>query len=155
MLAGLLAGLLAVLLAHLAGFALPPAVALPAGLVAGLLGAAGAWLPGVDPAPTVPAVPREPSAATSFGDLGTLRFAVETDSRDPDRFETRLRPRLTALTVERLWQRRRIDWRTEEGQAAARQVLTPALLDLLTAPPHALRSTPQTLVRWTRDLEDL
>lgn len=142
-------------IARLAGYALPLVVAVPAGLAAGALVALGTRLPGTDPVPSLPAATERPSATASFGDLGSLRFAVETDSRDADRFEVRLRPRLVSLTVERLWQRRGLDWRTAAGQAAARDVLGPALLDLLTAPPHTLRSTPQTLLRWTRDLEDL
>jgi hypothetical protein len=153
--AGAALGALVLVVARLAGFALSPAVVLLAGTTAGLLGAVGAQLPGSDPVPTVPKVPATRPASTSFGDLGTLRFAVETDSRDADRFENRLRPRLTALTVERLWQRHGLDWRTDAGRAAARGVLPPTLLELLTAPPHTLRSTPQTLLRWTRELEDL
>jgi hypothetical protein len=152
---GALAGVLVVVVAGLAGFAVPLAVTVPAGVTAGLLGVLAAALPAADPAPAGVSRPPEPPATASFGDLGSLRFAVESDSRDGDRFESRLRPRLADLTVELLWQRRRIDWRTEAGRAAAGEVLSPALLELLTAPPYTLRSTPQTLLRWTRDLEDL
>ncbi|SDX83045.1 hypothetical protein SAMN05661080_01361 [Modestobacter sp. DSM 44400] len=152
---GAVLGVLVVVGARLAGWAVPVSLAVLAGTTAGLLAAVAARLPTTDPPPSAPVPTPEPPASASFGDLGSLRFAVETDSRDGDRFEVRLRPRLAGLTVERLWQRRGIDWRTDAGRAAARDVLTPALLELLTAPPHTLRSTPQTLLRWTRDLEDL
>jgi hypothetical protein len=154
-LAGAVLGLAAVGVAHAgAGLDLPWAVPVVAGLAVGLLAAVGALLPGTDPAPAAALAPEHPSTA-AFGDLGALRFAVDQDSRDPERFETRMRPRLTALAVERLWQRRGLDWRTEAGRAAALAVLTPDLVALLTAPPHALALTPRALDRWIRDLEAL
>jgi hypothetical protein len=105
----------------------------------------------------VPDAAEAPARATTaaFGDLGALRFTVDQDSRDPERFESRMRPRLTVLVVERLWQRRGLDWRTEAGRAAALDVLPPDLVALLTAPPHALALTPRALDRWIRDLEAL
>ena len=73
-----------------------------------------------------------PTEIASFGDLPGLRFTVEQASRDQDRFETRLRPRLSSLVTELLWQRHRVDWRTEPGRAAAMELLSPDLIDLLT-----------------------
>lgn len=148
-------GVLAALIAHAVGAGMPWPVPVVAGLVAGALVAAALRLPTADPELPDPSGPPAAATTTSFGDLGSLRFGVEQDSRDPDRFETRLRPRLAALAVERLWQRHRLDWRTDGGRAAATDVLGPDLLALLTAPPHTLRLTPQTLTRWTRALEDL
>ena len=148
-------GVLATLIAHAVGARMSWPVPVVAGLVAGALVAAALRLPTADP--ELPDANGPPGAATttSFGDLGALRFTVEQDSRDADRFETRLRPRLIALAVERRWQRHRLDWRSDAGRAAATDVLGPDLLALLTAPPHTLRLTPQTLTRWTRALEDL
>lgn len=153
--AGLALGGLATVIGRAAGFAVPWQVTLPAGLVAGVLVAGARWLPAADPQQAGPGRRAAPAASASFGDLGALRFAVEMDSRDPDRFETRLRRRLTDLAVERIWQRHRLDWRTDAGRAAATPLLAPDLLDLLTAPPHTLRPTPSTLTRWTRALEDI
>jgi hypothetical protein len=153
--AGALLGLVAVGLASGGGGVdLPWPVPVLAGLGLGLLAAVARGLPGRDP---VPALAEPPARATTaaFGDLGALRFSVDQDSRDPDRFESRLRPRLTALAVERLWQRRGLDWRTDVGRAAALDVLSPDLVALLTAPPHALRLTPSALDTWIRDLEAL
>lgn len=156
-LAGLALGAVAAVVGTLVGADVPWMVTVPAGLATGALTAAALRLPTADPAPAPAPAPAQtaPASTVSFGDLGTLRFSVEQDSRDPDRFETRLRPRLTALVVERLWQRHRLDWRTGPGRAAALDLLPADLAALLTAPPHTLRLTPQTLTRWTRALEDL
>ncbi|MGY1857648.1 hypothetical protein [Modestobacter sp. SYSU DS0290] len=148
-------GLLAVLVGRLSGWALSLPVALAAGVAGGLLLLAGSRLSTADPAPELAVDPPEAATAASFGDLASLRFAVEQDSRDPRRFETRLRPRLVALATDRLWLRHGLDWRTPEGRAAATPLLGPALLALLVAPPHSLRSTPQAISDWTRDLEAL
>jgi hypothetical protein len=154
-LAGAVLGLAAVGLAHVgAGLDLPVAVPVLAGLGVGLLAAVAGRLPGTDPVPAAAEAPGR-SGSAAFGDLGALRFAVDQDSRDRERFETRLRPRLTALVVERLWQRHGLDWRTDAGRAAALDVLPPDLVALLTAPPRTLQLTPRSLDRWTRDLEAL
>ena len=154
-LAGALLGLAAVGVAHVgAGLDLPLAVPVLAGLGIGLLAAVADRLPGTDPVPAAPEPPTRAGTA-AFGDLGALRFTVDQDSRDAERFENRLRPRLTALAVERLWQRRGLDWRTDAGRAAALAVLPPDLVALLTAPPHALQLTPRSLDRWIHALEDL
>jgi hypothetical protein len=154
-LAGAVLGLAAVGVAHAgAGLDLPWPVPVLAGLGVGLLAAVAGLLPGADPVPDAAEAPARATTA-AFGDLGALRFTVDQDSRDPERFESRMRPRLTALVVERLWQRRGLDWRTEAGRAAALDVLPPDLVALLTAPPHALALTPRALDRWIRDLEAL
>jgi hypothetical protein len=153
--AGALLGLAAVGIAHAgAGVDLPVLVPVLAGLGAGLLAAVARELPTADPVPATGDAPARTSSA-AFGDLGALRFAVDQDSRDAERFETRLRPRLAALAVERLWQRRGLDWRSDAGRAAALDVLPPDLVALLTAPPHTLRLTPRSLDSWIRDLEAL
>lgn len=154
-LAGAALGAVATAIAHAVGAQVPWAVPVVAGLVAGALLAVAVRLPNADPELPAPNGPAPVAATTSFGDLGSLRFTVEQDSRDADRFETRLRPRLAALAVEQLWQRHRLDWRTDAGRAAATPILGDDLLALLTGPPHTLRLTPQTLTRWTRALEDL
>jgi hypothetical protein len=152
---GALLGLAAVGIAHAGGGVdLPWPVPVLAGLGVGLLAAVAQGLPGGDPVPA-PAEPPVRPATAAFGDLGALRFSVDQDSRDADRFESRLRPRLTALAVERLWQRRGLDWHTDAGRSAALDVLSPDLVALLTAPPHALRLTPRALDTWIRDLEAL
>jgi hypothetical protein len=154
-LAGGALGVVGALAARLGGGpVLPWAVPVAAGLALGLLAAAALALPPADPVAALDAPP-EPNRTTAFGDLAGLRFAVEQDSRDADRFETRLRPRLAALAVERLRLHHGLDWRAEQDRAAALPLLGPDLAALLTAPPHALRLTPQALARWTRDLEAL
>jgi hypothetical protein len=80
---------------------------------------------------------------------------MDAASRDPERFENRLRPRLAALAVELLWQRHALDWRTAEGRAAAAGLLGPATTALLTAPRGALTPTPATVSRWLDELEAL
>lgn len=153
--AGVLAGAVASLVGPAAEYNAPWAVTLPAGAVAGVLVAALRRLPVDDPQAERPEPRPAPSVSAAFGDLASLQVTVKQDCRDADRFESRLRPRLTALVVERLWQRHRLDWRTDAGRAAALAVLRPALVDLLTAPPRSLRPTPQTLRHWMADLEDL
>jgi hypothetical protein len=148
-------GGVATLIARAVGAQVPWSVPVLAGVVAGGLVAAAARLPAGDPELAVPSGPAAASLTASFGDLGTLRFIVEQDSRDGDRFQTRLRPRLAALIVERLWQQHRLDWRADADRAAAADLLGPELLALLAAPPHTLQLTPRTLSRWTRALEDL
>ena len=148
-------GALASAIGSLGGLHVPWGVTVPAGLVAGGLAGTFGALPPTDPPPAPETAETAPPVTAAFGDLGALRFGVEQDSRDADRFEVRLRPRLCALAVERLWQRHRLDWRTEAGREAARPLLRPGVLELLTAPPRTLRLTPQTLASWTRDLEDL
>ena len=140
---------------RLSGFALPWTVTVPAGLAAGVLAAAALLLPAADPDPAPASRPSAPPDTAAFGDLGLLRFSVEHDNRDPDRFENALRPRLVALTTELLWQRHRLDWRVDADRSAAQELLGPQLTELLTAAPRTLRLTPQLLTRWTRDLEDL
>ena len=133
----------------------PYGVTVPAGLALGAVCGALFWLPSADPWVVPPDAPDAPTEISSFGDLPGLRFAVEQASRDPDRFETRLRPRLAALVTESLWQRHRVDWRTDSGRATALDMLSPDLVALLTAPARSLRVTPKTLTRWLRDLEEL
>ena len=155
LLGGLLAGAAVVGVGHAAGFAVPWAIALPAGLAAGAGTLLARTLPPDDPPPAAPSLPAPPGGPAAFGDLASLRFLVETDAKAPARFETRLRPRLTDLAVERLWQRHRLDWRTDAGRAAALPLLGPGLTALLTAPPLTLRLDPPTLLDWLRELEDL
>lgn len=150
---GLLVGVVVRVVGRLAGFAVPWSTALAAGLALGVIAAAALHLPATDPVPPPPQGPPERQGSASFGDLGSLRFTVEQDSRDADRFETRLRPRLCALAVERLRQRHGLDWDREPDRATG--LLGPELVRLLTAPPHALRPTPQALSRWVSDLEAL
>ncbi|MGY1843548.1 hypothetical protein [Modestobacter sp. SYSU DS0875] len=152
---GAAVGVLAIVIGRLSGWALSIPVALVAGVAGGLLVLAGSRVSATDPVTELSADPPEAATAASFGDLASLRFAVEQDSRDPRRFETRLRPRLVALATDRLWLRHGLDWRTAEGRAAATPLLGPALLALLVAPPYSLRSTPQAISDWTRDLEAL
>ena len=153
--AGATLGVLAAAVGTAAGADVPGIVTVPAGLSLGALVAAMFWLPSADPVPVTPTSAAARTESASFGDLPGLRFNVEQASRDPERFETRLRPRLTALVTERLWQRHRIDWRTETGRAAAASLLPPDLMTLMTAPSRSLRLTPKTLARWLRELEEL
>ena len=133
----------------------PWGVTVPAGMALGALFAAQFWLPGADPVASPPETRDAPTEIASFGDLPGLRFTVEQASRDNERFETRLRPRLGSLVTELLWQRHRVDWRTDTGRAAAVGMLPPELLALLTAPPRSLRVTPKTLAGWLRQMEEL
>src|SRR4051812_35857894 len=154
-LAGAAAGAAAALIGAAAHADVPWFVTVPAGLSLGALVAALFWLPSTDPVVAPPEAPDVPTEIASFGDLPGLRFTVEQASRDQDRFETRLRPRLSSLVAELLWQRHRLDWRTDPGRASAMDLLSPELLALMTAPPHSLRVTPKSLTRWIRELEEL
>ena len=146
----------AVLLARALGTDVPWVVAVPAGLVAGALLAIAARLPAADPPPLDDLPVAAPTAANAgLGDLGTLVFTLDAASRDGDRFETRVRPRLAALAVERLWHARGLDWHTAEGRAAAEPLLGPHTRALLTAPAGTLRLTPGALQDWTEELESL
>lgn len=155
LLTGTAVGVAAALIAHAAHAHVPWVVTVTAGLSLGALCAAMFWLPTADPVVAPPDLPDAPTEIASFGDLPGLRFTVEQASRDPDRFETRLRPRLASLVTELLWQRHRLDWRTESGRETALGLLPPDLVALLTAPPRSLRVTPKTLTRWLRELEEL
>ncbi|WP_299959750.1 hypothetical protein [uncultured Modestobacter sp.] len=156
LLAGALAGVAVLLVAHATGTDLPATVAVPAGLVAGALLALALRLPTTDPAPPEPApAPRAGSADAGLGDLGSLVFTLDAASRDADRFEVRVRPRLTALAVDRLWHAHGLDWHTPAGRAAAEPLLGPHTRALLTAPPGTLRLTPAALQDWTEELESL
>jgi hypothetical protein len=148
-------GAAAVPLASLGGLVLPWQVAVPAGVAAGLLlGLLGA-LPTIGAGALEPPPDRARAATSSTADLGALHFVLETSARDPDRFEYRLRPRLCDLAVDRLWLRRGLDWRAEADRAAAREMLGPHLVALLTAPPHSLRLTARALSDWLDELERL
>jgi len=158
--AGVAAGALAlggasVGVGRLAGRDLSWPIGLLIGLVVGAVVLVGLRLPEVDPVPPAPPARPDPPASTAFGDLTSLVRLVEADARDPQRFEARLRPRLTAVATERLFQHHGIDWRTDAGRAAAATVLGPGTTALLTAPPGTLRLTPQTLTSWIRELEAL
>jgi hypothetical protein len=152
---GAAAGVCAALVGSAAHADVPWAVTLAAGVALGALVAAMYWLPGADPVVVPPERPEAPTEIASFGDLPGLRFTVEQASRDQERFESRLRPRLASLVIELLWQRHRMDWRTESGRAAATELLSPDLTALMTAPARSLRLTPKTLTRWLRELEEL
>lgn len=155
LLAGAAVGVVTAVIGSAAHADVPWGVTVPAGLALGALCAALFWLPSADPLVVPPDAPDSPTEIASFGDLPGLRFTVEQASRDSERFETRLRPRLASLVTELLWQRHRVDWRTDSGRAAALKMLPPDLLAVLTAPPRSLRVTPKTLTRWLRQLEDL
>jgi hypothetical protein len=148
-------GALVLGIARVSGFALSWPIALLTGLATAGIVVLGLGLPTADPVPPAPADRPTPPARSSFGDLTGLRAMVEADAQDPYRFETRLRPRLVAVATERLWQHHGLDWRTEEGRAAALPLLGPGVAALLTAPPGSLPLTPDTLTSWTRELEAL
>lgn len=154
-LGGALLGVVAVVVGRLAGTDVPWLVAVPAGAVAGVLVAVALSLPtSTPPAPPLPDVPPVPSAA-GLGDLASLVFTLEGAARDGERFETRVRPRLAALAVDRIWLSHGLDWRTPAGRAAAEPLLGPHVRALLTAPPRTLRLTPAAVADWTKDLEQL
>jgi len=145
-----------VLLARAAGTDVPWVIAVPAGLVAGALLGIAVRLPAADrPAPAPAPPPGAPAGNAGLGDLGALVFALDAASRDGDRFEARVRPRLAALAVDRLWHARGLDWHTPEDRAAAEPLLGPHTRALLTAPPGTLRLTPGALQDWTEELESL
>jgi hypothetical protein len=151
----LVLGAASVGLGRLLGRDLSWPIGLLIGVVVGAVVLVAARLPEVDPVPPAPPTRPGPPTSIAFGDLTSLGHLVESDARDPQRFETRLRPRLTAVATERLWQHHGIDWRTDAGRAAAATVLGPGTTALLTAPAGSLRLTPQTLMSWIRELEAL
>lgn len=153
--AGVTLGAAAVLLGRLIGTGIPWLVAVVGGLATGALVGLGVGVTWGDPAPSPPPSDARGAPAADLGDLASLVFAVDNASRDRDRFETRLRPRLIALASDRLWQVHGIDWRTPDGRRAAEDVVGPHLLELLTAPSGALRLTPTTLHAWIDDLESM
>ena len=155
LLAGAVLGGAVVPLARALGTDVPWVVAVPAGLVAGALLVIAVRLPAADPPPPPALPPGAPAGNAGLGDLGTLVFTLDAASRDGDRFETRVRPRLAALAVDRLWHARGLDWHTPEGRAAAEPLLGPHTRALLTAPPGTLRLTPGALQDWTEELEFL
>ena len=148
-------GVAAVVVARLSGFDLPWTVAVPAGLAAGVLAAIVLRLPATDPDPLEPVFEDRTDPAVTLADLAGLHFAVRSAGTDPDRFEQRVRPRLCGVAVELLWQRHGLDWRTPAEREAARAVLGPRTWELLTAPPHSLRLTPQSLSAWLDEVETL
>jgi hypothetical protein len=152
---GLLLGVGAVLTADLSGFTLPWLVGIPAGLAVGILTAVGVVLARTDPAELEPRAPERTAPVSPLADLGSLHLTVQSAGRDGDRFEHRVRPRLCALAVERLWQRHGLDWRRAADREVARAVVGPDTWALLTAPPHALACTPAALNRWLDELETL
>jgi hypothetical protein len=154
-LGGLALGAAAVPAARYVGTVVPWAVALVAGLVAGVLLAIALAAPAADPPPPEEPRPPGPDANAGLGDLGVLVFTLDAASRDAERFETRVRPQLARLAVDRIWHVHGLDWHTPAGRAAAEPVLGPHTRALLTAPPGTLRLTPQALQDWTQELEQL
>jgi hypothetical protein len=154
-LGGLALGAAVVPAAGYVGTDVPWAIALVAGLVAGALLAIGLGTPATDPLPPEDERPPGPDTNAGLGDLGVLEFTLDGASRDPERFETRVRPQLARLAVDRIWHARGLDWHTPEGRAAAEQVVGPHTRALLTQPPGSLRLTPQALSDWTEELEQL
>ena len=133
----------------------PWPVALVTGLVSGLLVAIALGVPAADAPPPEEPRPPSPDANAGLGDLGLLVFTLDATSRDPERFETRVRPQLARLAVDRIWHAHHLDWNDPAGRAAAEPLLGPHARALLTAPPGSLRLTPQTLAAWTEELEQL
>lgn len=144
-----------VLVLRLAGVVVPWWVALPAGAAFGVLAAVGASLPHSDAADLEPTSAAPTTATAALGDFGALHFAVQGAAADRDRFEQRVRPRLSALAVELLWQRRGLDWRRDADQLEARAALGPQTWALLTAPEHTLRLSPRSLDALLDELEAL
>jgi len=140
---------------RLAGTVVPWWVALPAGAAFGVLAAVAASLPHSDAVDLEPASGGPTTASAALGDFGALHFAVQGAARDPDRFEQRVRPRLSALAIELLWQRRGLDWRRDADQLPARAALGPQTWALLTAPEHTLRLSPRSLDALLDELEAL
>ena len=152
---GLVLAAVTVVVLRLAGVIVPWWVALPAGAALGVLAAVAAHLPHADPGELEP-MSGSPSTATSaLGDFGALHFAVQGAAADRDRFEQRVRPRLIALAVEVLWQRRGLDWRRDADQLPARDVVGPHTWALLTAPEDTLRLSPRSLDALLDELEAL
>ena len=154
-LAGLLLAAATVLVLRLAGVIVPWWVALPAGAALGVLAAVAARLPQADPGELEPPPATRSAATSALGDYGALHFAIQGAAGDRDRFEQRIRPRLCALAVEVLWQRRGLDWRRDADQLPARGVVGPQTWALLTAPEDTLRLTPRSLDALLDELEAL
>jgi hypothetical protein len=154
-LGGVALAVAAVVFADISGFVLPWAVAIPAGLAAGVLTAVGVLIARVDSADLEPAAPERTASVAPMADLTSLHRTLQDTGRDNGRFEFRVRPRLHAVAVERLWQRHGLDWQHGADQAAVRSVVGPATWELLTAPPHALPVTPADLNRLLDELEAL
>ena len=155
-LGGLALGAAAVVTARYLGTDLPWAIGLVAGLVAGALVAIALGAPAADaPPPEDAPRPAGPDANAGLGDLSVLVFTLDSASRDVERFETRLRPQLARLAVDRIWHAHGLDWHTPGGRAAAEPLLGPHTRALLTAPPGSLRLTPGALQDWTEELEQL
>jgi hypothetical protein len=152
---GVVLGVVAVVVGRASGFDLPWPVAVPAGLAAGLLVAVALRVPHLEPARLEPQVEDRTASAVPLADLSGLHFAVRGAGGDPARFEQRIRPRMCAVAVDRLWQRHGLDWRTDAGREAARAVLGPLTWSLLSDPPHTVRLTPQTLSAWLDEVETL
>ncbi len=152
---GIAAGGAAMFFARLAGVLIPWQVALPAGAAMGVLLALGIAMTPADPGDLEPPSRPLPRTTSALGDFGALHFAVQGAAGDPERFEQRIRPRLRTLAVERLWQRRGLDWRLDAHQLPAREVLGPNTWALLTAPPYSLQLTPAALDVWIDELEEL
>jgi hypothetical protein len=144
-----------VLVLRLAGVIVPWWVALPAGAALGVLAVVAAHLPHSDPGELEPPASSPSTATSALGDYGALHFAVQGAAGDRDRFEQRIRPRLSALAVELLWQRRGLDWRRDADQLPAREVVGPRTWALLTAPEHTLRLSPRSLDALLDELEAL
>lgn len=144
-----------VLVLRLAGVVVPWWVALPAGAALGALAAVAAHLPQTDPGELEPPASWPTTSSAALGDYGALHFAVQGAATDRDRFEQRVRPRLSALAVELLWQRRGLDWRRDADQLPAREVVGPHTWALLTAPEHTLRLSPRSLDALLDELEAL
>lgn len=153
--AGIVLAAATVLVLRLAGVVVPWWVALPAGAAFGVLAAVAAALPHSDAAELEPPSGTPTTATAALGDFGALHFAVQGAAGDRDRFEQRVRPRLSALAIELLWQRRGLDWRRDADQLPARAVLGPEAWALLTAPEHTLRLTPRSLGALLDELEAL
>ena len=153
--AGVAAGGAVILLGHLLGVLIPWQVALPAGAAAGVLLSIGAGLASPDPGDLEPPSRPLPGTTSALGDFGALHFAVQGAAGDPERFEQRIRPRLCALAVDRLWQHHGLDWRLDAHQLPARRVVGPHTWALLTAPPYSLQLTPAALDSWLDELEVL
>jgi hypothetical protein len=154
-LGGVALAVAAVVAAHVSGFVLAWAVAVPAGLAAGLLTAVGILTARVDAPDLEPPPPERTAPVSPMADLSSLHYMLQDGARDPRRFEFRVRPRLRAVAVERLWQRHGVDWQHGADQASVRSIVGPRTWDLLTAPPHALPVSPDDLTRLLDELETL
>jgi hypothetical protein len=152
---GLVLAAAIVLVLRLAGVIAPWWVALPAGAALGVLAAVAAHLPHADTGDLEPPASSPSTAIATLGDYGNLHFAIQGAAGDRDRFEQRIRPRLSALAVELLWQRRGLDWHRDADQLPARDVVGPQTWALLTAPEHTVRLSPRSLDALLDELEAL